>query len=115
MKNKWLKYLLMAGCIYFCFMALAHFFSIKVPILFIYYDTPFYAYQDKIISFALCACIVLFYFATKHLDVVFGAILVLFLTVVGLSAVNLSSALQEVLKEEQSTLPYWLQTIAIAI
>jgi D-arabinose 1-dehydrogenase-like Zn-dependent alcohol dehydrogenase len=95
-------------------MAVAHFIGIKVPVLFVYYDTPFYAYQDKIISFAVCAYIALFYSASKHRDVALTAIVVLGLTVAGLSAVNLSEALAAVLTEGQSTFPYWLQTGAIA-
>jgi D-arabinose 1-dehydrogenase-like Zn-dependent alcohol dehydrogenase len=82
--------------------------------VFVYYDTPFYAYQDKIISFAVCAYVVLFYSASKHRDVAFTAIIVLGFTVLGLSAVNISEALASVLVVGQSTLPYWLQTGAIA-
>jgi len=95
-------------------MAIAHFFGIKVPVLFVYYDTPFYAYQDKIISFAVCAYIALFYSASQYRAVALNAIIVLALTVLGLSSVNLSKALHSVLQEGQSTLPYWLQTGAIA-
>lgn len=95
-------------------MAIAHYFCIKVPVLFIYYDTPFYAYQDKIISFAVCAYIALFYSASQNRAVALNAIIVLAVTVLGLSAVNYSNALTSVLREGQSTLPYWLQTGAIA-
>ena len=108
------KYAFLAGVAYFCCMAAAHFFGVKIPILFVYYDTPFYSYQDKIISFAVCAYIALFYSASKHRDVALHAIIVLALTVAGLSAVNLSDALALLLQEGQSTLPYWLQTSAIA-
>lgn len=104
----------LAGAAYFVCMAMAHFFSIKVPVLFVYYDTPFYAYQDKIISFAVCAYVALFHAASKHRDVALTAIIVLALTVLGLSAVNISGALASVLEPGQSTLPYWLQTGAIA-
>jgi hypothetical protein len=45
--------------------------------------------------------------------VALNAIIVLALTVAALSAVNLSEALASVLGPEQSTLPYWLQTVAI--
>jgi len=95
-------------------MAAAHFFSFKVPILFVYYDTPFYAYQDKIISFSVCAYVALFYSASQHRAVALNAIVVLAITVLGLGFVNISSALTSVLQEGQSTLPYWLQTGAIA-
>jgi hypothetical protein len=94
-------------------MAIAHFFSFKIPILFVYYDTPFYAYQDKIISFAVCAYIALFYSASQHRAVALNAIIVLSITVLGLCSVNTSGALASVLKDGQSTLPYWLQTGAI--
>ena len=105
----------LAGVAYFCCIAVAHFFGIKVPILFIYYDTPFYAYQDKIISFAVCAYIALFYNASQHRSVALSAILVLGLTVLGLASVNVSEALASLLQPGQSTLPYWLQTLAIAV
>lgn len=100
--------------LYFCCMAVAHFFGIKVPVLFVYYDTPYHAYQDKIIAFAVCAYIGLFLAAARHREVVTYALTVLGLTVLGLSAVNLSSALAMVLEEGRSTLPYWLQTGMIA-
>ncbi len=114
MNSKITKYAFLAGALYFCFMAIAHFFGIKVPILFVYYDTPFYAYQDKIISFAVCAYIALFYSASQYRPVALNAIIVLAITVLGLSSVNLSDALGTVLQEGQTTLPYWLQTGAIA-
>ena len=95
-------------------MAVAHYFSIKVPILFVYYDTPFYAYQDKIISFAVCAYIALFYSASQHRSVALNAIIVLAITVFGLGSINVSDSLASVLQEGQSTTPYWLQTGAIA-
>ena len=108
------KYAFLAGAAYFCCMAVAHYFSIKVPVLFVYYDTPFYAYQDKIIAFAVCAYIALFYSASQHRSVALSAIVVLAVTVLGLSSVNFSDALVSVLQEGQSTAPYWLQTAAIA-
>lgn len=114
MNSQITKIAFLAGAAYFVCMAMAHFFSIKVPVLFVYYDTPFYAYQDKIISFAVCAYVALFHAASKHRDVALTAIIVLALTVLGLSAVNISGALASVLEPGQSTLPYWLQTGAIA-
>ncbi len=108
------KNLFRAGAALFFCMAVAHYFSIKVPVLFVYYDTPFFAYQDKIISFALCAYIGLFYSASRERSVAPSAIVVLAITVIGLASVNLSSTLISLLEEDQSTLPYWLQTGFIA-
>ena len=115
MNSQLTKYAFLSGAVYFSCMAVAHFFSFKVPVLFVYYDTPFHAYQDKIISFAVCAYIALFYSASQHRAVALNAIIVLAITVLGLSAVNSSNALASVLQEGQSTVPYWLQTGAIAI
>ena len=115
MNSSLTKTAFLLGAAYFCCMAVAHFLGIKVPLLFVYYDTPFYAYQDKIISFAVCAYIALFYSASQHRAVALNAIIVLAITVLGLSSVNLSSALAMVLEDGQSTLPYWLQTGAIFV
>jgi hypothetical protein len=41
-----LEYALLAGMVCFCCMAVAHYFGIKQPLLFVYYDTPFYACED---------------------------------------------------------------------
>jgi peptidoglycan/LPS O-acetylase OafA/YrhL len=114
MSDRLLKLLLWAGVVYFCCMAVAHFFGIKVPILFIYYDTPYYAYQDKIISFAVVAYICLFVSAARSRDAVVPALIAIWVTVLGLCAVNLSDALQSVLSGK-STLIYWLQTAALAV
>ena len=109
-----LSLLLWAGAAYFCCMAVAHFFGIKLPILFVYYDTPFYAYQDKIISFAVVAYICLFVSAARSPDAVAPALVAIWVTVAGLCAVNLSDALRSVLSGK-STAMYWLQTGAIAV
>lgn len=55
-----LRLALWAGVASFCCMAVAHFFDLKYPILFVYFDVPFHAYQDKIISFAVVAYVCLF-------------------------------------------------------
>ena len=114
MNSPLLKYALLAGMVYFCCMAVAHYFGIKQPLSFVYYGTPFYAYQDKIISFAVVSYIALFYSAAQHRVVVPAALIVLGITVLGLASVNESVALASVLEEDQSTLPYWIQTGLIA-
>ncbi|MCP4326583.1 MAG: hypothetical protein GY787_33090 [Alteromonadales bacterium] len=91
MNSQLTKYAFLSGTAYFFCMAIAHYFSFKLPVLFVYYDTPFYAYQDKIISFAVCAYTALFYSASKHRDVALNAIIVLAITVLGLSSVNITT------------------------
>ena len=115
MNSSLLKFGLLAGVMYFICMAVAHYFGIKQPLLFVYYDTPFYAYQDKIISFAVMSYVALFYSASQHRTVVPAALFVLGITVLGLASVNLSDALASVLQEGQSTTPYWIQTGLIAV
>ncbi len=46
-----LRWLLLAGAVYFLGVAGAHMLRIKVPVLFVYYSVPSYGYQDRIISF----------------------------------------------------------------
>jgi hypothetical protein len=108
-----LRLALWAGVAYFACMAGAHFFGLKYPLLFVYYDVPFYAYQDKIISFAVVAYICLFANAAVHRNAVPAALVTLGVTVLGLSAVNRSDALASVL-DGRSTLAYWMQTGLLA-
>lgn len=114
MNSRLLRLGLLAGVVYFCCMAVAHYFGIKQPLLFVYYDTPFHAYQDKIIAFAVVSYVALFYSAAQHRVVVPAALIVLGVTVLGLASVNVSDALASVLKDGQSTTPYWIQTGLIA-
>lgn len=109
-----LRYALLAGVAYFCCMAVAHYFGIRLPLLFVYYDTPFHAYQDRIIAFAVLAYAALFYAASRHRVVVPAALFALGVTVLGLASVNLSDALTSVLADGQTTTAYWIQTGLIA-
>lgn len=113
MASSLLRYGLLAGVAYFCAMAVAHFFGIKWPLLFVYYDVPFHAYQDKIISFAVVAYACLFWSAARERSVVPAALVALGVTVAGLAAVNLSDALAAVLNG-RSTQAYWWQTALFA-
>ena len=115
MNSPLLKYALLVGVVYFVCMAIAHYFGIKQPLLFIYYDTPFYAYQDKIISFAVIAYAALFYSAAYLRAVVPAALVVLGITVLGLASINRSEELRAVLTEGQTTMPYWVQTGVITV
>ena len=89
------------------------FFGLKCHVLFVYYDVPFYACQDKLISFAAVAYICLLVNAARHAVAVPAALVALGVTVLGLDAVNVSDALQSVLVDKGTGL-YWAQTVAIA-
>jgi hypothetical protein len=105
-----LRAALLAGTGYFIAMTTAHFFSFKKPLLFIYYDTPFYAYQDKIISFCALVYAMIFHAAAGNPSIVPLAIRSLVVTVVGLSLVTTSSALKDVVPATHDFTPYWIQT-----
>ena len=109
-----LKYSLLVCTGYFICMSLAHFFGIKLPILFIYYDVPFYEYQDKVISFAVVTYALLFYAASQNRALTRYTIASLLATVLGLSFINLSEALNTVI-EGATTTYYWIQTGMIAV
>ena len=97
----------------FCLYGNGPFFGIKFPILFVYYDLPFYAYQDKIISFCVVTYAIFFFGAYQNLSIAPYAIVAMIATVFGLSLINFSDALKSVLEGGTTTF-YWLQTGMIA-
>ena len=136
MTDKPLRYALLAGTEYFVAMGIAHFVGFKVPLLFVYWNNPYFAYQDKIISFAVFTYAALFYTAARHRVAVPAALFSITVTVLGLALVNLSDALGITLAEGKkeiaewtvqwsgstdaarsglSTAPYWAQTALIAV
>ena len=101
---------LYANVVYFVAMAAAHWTGFKIPVLFIYFDTPFFAYQDKIIAFCAGTYAILHLAAARHRVVVPYAVASLALTTAGLCAINASSDLRKVLPAGASTNAYWIQT-----
>ena len=113
MSGKLLQIGLWACVGYFCAMSTAHFLGFKVPLLFIYWNVPSNHYQDMIISFCAFTYAVLFFTAARHRAAVPGALVALAGTVAGLSAVNASPALAQMIPGAATT-AYWLQTGMIA-
>ena len=105
-----LSLVLYANVGYFVAMSTAHWVGFKVPVLFIYYDTPFHAYQDKIISFCAGTYAILNFAAARHRVVLPYVVASLALTTLGLCAINASGDLRKVLPSGASTSAYWLQT-----
>lgn len=108
-----LKILLVALCGYFLAMSAAHFTGFKVPMLFIYYDVPSEVYQDKIISFCAFSYAMFAIAALRSRGAVVPFILAMAGVVVGLSLVNLSASLRNVIGDA-ATFMYWIQTALIA-
>lgn len=114
MTAEWLLHVSLIACIaYFLCMSVAHFLGFKVPILFVYWNVPSNHYQDMIISFCAFNYAVLFAAALQLPQAVPYALLALAVTVLGLSAVNLSADLRQQIKGG-STAAYWAQTGMIA-
>lgn len=61
--TKILKWSLFAGGVYFSAISLVHMLGNKLPVLFIYFNVPSYAYQDRIISFLAFGWAVFFFTA----------------------------------------------------
>ncbi len=87
-----LKWLLLAGAVYFLAIAIAHMLRIKIPFLFVYYDLPSYGYQDRIISFLSFGWSVFLFSASvdpmKNLGAVKAILIAGVFAVVGLNVIN---------------------------
>lgn len=79
-----------------------------------YWDPPFYAYQDKIISFCAALYALVFYEAMQD-PVRYSSLAVksLCIATAGLSLVNMSSDLAHVLTPKNSIVYYWVETAMI--
>lgn len=108
-----LQVLLWVCVAYFVAMAAAHWTDFKVPFLFIYYDVPSMAYQNKIISFCCLTYVSLFATAAMYPPAVPAALASLATTVLGLTAVTSSDALISAMGKGSSTSMYRTQTAAI--
>uniref|UniRef100_A0A6U2CFA9 Uncharacterized protein n=1 Tax=Pseudictyota dubia TaxID=2749911 RepID=A0A6U2CFA9_9STRA len=100
----------------FASMGVAHWFSIKSDIFFVYHDTPFYAYQDKIIAFCLCTYSIFCYAASKIPAVRIYTIASIWCTFLLLCGINLSQDLADVVGPEQSSMGfYWFQASKMGV
>lgn len=88
-----LRWSLRAGAVWFALVALAHTSGIKLPGLFIYFDLPSHAYQDRIIGFLAFGWAVFFHATARDPQAarpLVAAILAAGLAAVaGLAAINL--------------------------
>lgn len=91
-REKILSWALFAGSAYFLCVSIVHFLSIKVPFLFIYFNVPSYAYQDRIISFFSFGWSVFLFIAARkpseQMPLVSGIIFSGVVAIVALSIIN---------------------------
>lgn len=87
-----LKWLLLAGAVYFLGVSVAHMAGAKVPLLFVYFSVPSHAYQDRIISFLSFGWSVFLFTAAidpvKNRDLVKAVLIAGLAAVFGLHVIN---------------------------
>lgn len=108
-----LKYSLLSGAAYFFCIAVAHFFGIKVPGLFIYYNIPSLQYQDNIIAFLAFGWAVFFYNSAKYPVLTGSAVQSALVAILGLVYINLTTDFA-VLAHDVVTTPFWVQVGLLA-
>lgn len=88
-----MKFTLYLGSAYFTLMSIAHLIGIKVPGLFIYYNVPSNAYQDRIIALLVYGWAVIFYTAAKtnSKDLIKAIMLIGYTAISILSFINLTT------------------------
>ena len=82
---KILRWLLLAGSIYFLIVAISHMVGIKIPPFFIYYNVPSYTYQDRIISFLAFGWSIFLF--TAFLNPIKNKMLIQAILIVGVGAI----------------------------
>ena len=113
-----LKTLLLAGFAYFFAMAAAHMVGWKIPGLFIYFDIPSYAYQDRIISVLVMGWSLFFLQAglspTRNRNTIRTILTAGFLAIIGLS-INTLTINFAVLNPSAGETLIWIQIAALCI
>ena len=111
-----LRWSLIAGAIYFGFIALAHTIGLKIPGLFIYFNVPSHSYQDHIIAFLAFGWSSFFYVASvdpvNHSLPVKAIMLSSAVAICGLSGINTFSDFASFSPSIKAQ-PFWVQTILL--
>ena len=108
-----LQWSLLGGAAYFVGVTVAHWVGFKVPGLFIYYDIPSYAYQDRCIGVLCFGWGVFLFAASRHLVLVPAILVAGFAELVGYSLINLSPELAR-LAPPQGLTGCWLVVLSLA-
>ena len=114
---KILKYSLLAGAIYFALVAIVHLIGYKVPVLFIYFNVPSYAYQDRIISFLAFGWAVFMYSAylnPQNKELVRANLISGIGAIIGLSSINVFTDFKS-LSAEINVLYFWMETAGLIV
>ncbi len=113
-----LRWMLYALAVYFLAISAAHLAAVKWPLLFVYFDVPSHAYQDRIISFLALGWSVFIFTAARGLpdsrSQVRAIVIASFLATLGLSLNNAVTDFQA-LASGLKVWAYWAQTGALAV
>lgn len=112
-----LRWCLWSGGAYFLCVAVVHALGLKVPLLFVYFNVPSYAYQDRIISFLAFGWAVFLFTAGRdpraNAALVRAILLAGAAAVVGLAAINLNTNFAALDANIQPRW-FWLETAGLA-
>ena len=113
-----LKWSLLAGALYFFSVSVVHMLGLKVPVLFIYFNVPSHAYQDRIISFLAFGWAVFFFTAftdPQKNSALVKAILVAGIgALLGVSMINLATDFQALAPAINVTV-FWLEAAGLFV
>jgi hypothetical protein len=113
-----LKWSLFAGALYFFSVSVVHMLGLKVPVLFIYFNVPSYAYQDRIISFLAFGWAVFLFTAftdSQKNSALVKAILVAGAgALIGVSIINLTTDFQS-LDPNINVSIFWLEAAGLFV
>jgi hypothetical protein len=111
-----LKWSLFAGGLYFLVVSIVHMLGIKVPMLFVYFNVPSQAYQDRIISFLAFGWAVFFFtaFSDPHRQLVRAILIAGAGVIAGLAAINLVTDFQAIARGIDTSV-FWAQTMALFV
>ncbi len=104
--------------VYFLAIAIVHMFSIKIPLLFVYYDLPSYGYQDRIISFLSFGWSVFLFTAStdpiKNRDAVKAILIAGLASIFGLNVINSITNFQALSPDVRPTV-FWIEVLGLSI
>ena len=113
-----LKWLLLAGAMYFLGVSVAHMTGVKVPLLFIYFSVPSYAYQDRIISFLSFGWSVFLFTAAidpvKNRDLVKAVLIAGLAAIFGLQVINSVTDFRS-LSPDVHPVVFRMETLALSV
>ena len=109
-----LKWLLYGGAVYFFLVAVSHMFAIKIPMLFVYFNVPSYAYQDKIISFLSFGWSLAFLLCARNKIPPFAILAIGLIGIIGLSIVNFSTDFKAIDPQIHPAV-FWWETAALFV